>query len=448
MVHHDLWDYDKHRGAATATIIHDSKPGTSSPGRQDRYLYVFDRVTVSPSGRSRATLSGQRRQGEQTADAAPPTAPPPFVRQSLTAADINPHILTSRQRSSGETHRQRPQRACSPRPRSGTRCRFQARRAGANWGTTAANPARGMVYVLGINVPSIYKLSAEAPRPGGLQPVGPAEIAQGRALYETRCQACHGGNLTGGGNYPSLIDVTGRLGADAVRDKITGGGPGMPPTDDLTDPELTSLIGFLANPSTIASDAAENAAPAPATGPVVASGGAPAGQAVPPGRAGGMVGPDYPPGVPVPEIRMYTGYGMNGTIVKPPYSTLTAYDLNTGTIRWQVPAGGDDPRAAAEGAKDTGYILQRTGIITTATGLLFHAGGDGRFGSTTPTPGPCCGRRPCRPDRAVFRPYEANGRQFLLVNATSSLQVRVLDGPGAGAVPAYVAFALPEVAVK
>ena len=73
---------------------------------------------------------------------------------------------------------------------------------------------------------------------------------------------------------------------------------------------------------------------------------------MPPGRAGGMVGPAYPPGVKVPEVRMYTGYGMNGTIVKPPYSTLTAYDLNTGTIKWQVPAGGDDPRAIAQGAKE------------------------------------------------------------------------------------------------
>ena len=89
-----------------------------------------------------------------------------------------------------------------------------------------------------------------------------------------------------------------------------------------------------------------------------------------------MVGPDYPKGTRAPEVRMYTGYGMNGTIVKPPYSTLTAYDLNTGTIKWQVPAGGDDLRGASEGAKDTGYILQRTGIITTPTGLLFQAGGD------------------------------------------------------------------------
>ena len=79
----------------------------------------------------------------------------------------------------------------------------------------------------------------------------------------------------------------------------------------------------------------------------------------------------------MPPVRYYTGYGLSNTIVKPPYSTLTAYDLNSGTIRWQVPAG-DEPKAFAQGAKDTGVMSQRSGIITTSTGLLFHAGGDGK----------------------------------------------------------------------
>jgi hypothetical protein len=29
------------------------------------------------------------------------------------------------------------------------------------------------------------------------------------------------------------------------------------------------------------------------------------------------------------------GFGLFPTIVKPPYTTLTAYDLNSGTIAWQ-----------------------------------------------------------------------------------------------------------------
>jgi quinoprotein glucose dehydrogenase len=163
-----------------------------------------------------------------------------------------------------------------------------------------------------------------------------------------------------------------------------------------------------------------------------------------------MVGPNYPTGIDVPEVRMYTGYGMNGTIIKPPYSTLTAYDLNTGTIKWQVPAGGDDARAVAQGAKDTGFISQRTGIITTSAGLLFHAGGDGKLRVYDSDTGQIL-RTVAQPagSRGIPAMYDVNGRQFFVVNATST--VAAASGQGVGiaddseALPrAYVAFALPE----
>ena len=169
---------------------------------------------------------------------------------------------------------------------------------------------------------------------------------------------------------------------------------------------------------------------------------------MPPGRAGGMVGPAYPPGVKVPEVRMYTGYGMNGTIVKPPYSTLTAYDLNTGTIKWQVPAGGDDPRAIKQGAKDTGYISQRTGIVTTSAGLLFHAGGDGKIRVYDSENGRVLWTREMPAgSRGIPAMYEVNGRQFFVVNATSTIvgQEDTAAQQNANTLArAYVAYALPE----
>ena len=167
---------------------------------------------------------------------------------------------------------------------------------------------------------------------------------------------------------------------------------------------------------------------------------------MPPGRAGGMVGPAYPPGIKVPEVRMYTGYGMNGTIVKPPYSTLTAYDLNTGTIKWQVPAGGDDARAIAAGREDTGYHQPRTGIVTTSAGLLFHAGGDGKLRVYDSDNGRVLwtGEMPAG-SRGIPAMYEANGRQFFVVNATSTISGRRARAGQDATTPvtAYVAYALP-----
>ena len=45
---------------------------------------------------------------------------------------------------------------------------------------------------------------------------------------------------------------------------------------------------------------------------------------------------------------MTDGFGLYATIVNPPYTTLTAYDLNEGTIKWQIGLG-DDLRLVAAG---------------------------------------------------------------------------------------------------
>jgi len=211
--------------------------------------------------------------------------------------------------------------------------------------------------------------------------------------------------------------------------------------------DMDALLAFLANPAAAAAVPAGRGGrrgggpnvDVPA-GPVVARGGPP-GEGVP-GRfgGGGMVGPAYPPDVDAPGIRYYTDYGMQSLIVQPPYSTLTAYDLNTGTIKWQVPGGGDEPRAVAQGASNTGFPLARTGIIATATGLLFEAGADRKVRAYDAATGRVLWMGDM-PAGSVGIPamYEAKGKQYLLVSAT--------QGGGRGSSEpevnrAYVAYAL------
>ena len=90
-------------------------------------------------------------------------------------------------------------------------------------------------------------------------------------------------------------------------------------------------------------------------------------------RAGARGGP---PEV-VKEGRYVTeGFGLYPTIVNPPYTTLTAYDLNKGTIKWQIGLG-DDLRLVGQGMKGTGTAATvKGGIIPTATGLLFVTAAD------------------------------------------------------------------------
>ena len=56
----------------------------------------------------------------------------------------------------------------------------------------------------------------------------------------------------------------------------------------------------------------------------------------------------------------------------PPWSNLTAYDLNSGTIRWQVPNGGV-LALEKEGHNGTGARAPRGGPVVTAGGLIFAA---------------------------------------------------------------------------
>jgi quinoprotein glucose dehydrogenase len=57
--------------------------------------------------------------------------------------------------------------------------------------------------------------------------------------------------------------------------------------------------------------------------------------------------------------------------IGPPWSVLTAYDMNEGAIKWQVPLG-IVPELAAKGIRNTGsYHPTRNGVVVTAGGLVF-----------------------------------------------------------------------------
>ena len=140
------------------------------------------------------------------------------------------------------------------------------------------------------------------------------------------------------------------------------------------------------------------------------------------------------------------GFGLFPTIVKPPYTTLTAYDLNTGAIAWQKGLG-DDLRLLPLGIKGTGSAAtMKGGLIVTGTGLVFATAADRKVHvydsasgdelATLPLGGPTSGGPSM---------YEHAGRQFLLAHASATQP----SGPGAVPTPhqgptGLVAFALPR----
>ncbi|TSI07009.1 cytochrome c551 [Lysinibacillus sp. BW-2-10] len=56
-----------------------------------------------------------------------------------------------------------------------------------------------------------------------------AALAEGEALVKKSCVSCHGGDLQGMGNTPSLADVGSRYDEAKIHDIILNGQGGMPP---------------------------------------------------------------------------------------------------------------------------------------------------------------------------------------------------------------------------
>src|SRR5262249_6019580 len=155
--------------------------------------------------------------------------------------------------------------------------------------------------------------------------------------YQQYCQPCHGADRRGvpGGLAPALVDVTDRLSEDTIRAAVTGGRGTMPPVSSMTAEDLTAVIAYLATPLQ-GGRRAVVFGPPPPPGPVVASGGAPLPvlriPQEPPRSYGGIGGNGgnipYPEGIDVPPVRYVSEYGVLASATKPPYTTLTAYDLN------------------------------------------------------------------------------------------------------------------------
>ena len=482
MIHHDLWDYDAAAAPQLTTIKQNGKNiDVVAQAGKDGYLYVFDRVTGKPIWPMPEKAVPQTDvPGEYSSPTQPiPTAPPPFVKMNFDLDDINPYLSTEeRAVIRDQIQSSRNDGNFTPPSLRGT-VQMPGNPGGANWGVTAADPTNGMVFVLGINGPALLKLEKSVPgnRAGsatfgyGRGRGGNNAPAPGRTIYAQQCQSCHGPDLQGGSG-PALTGVTAKLANDAIRSVIEGGKGFMPAfATNLTRAEIDSLIAFLGNPQGDAPGGGGGRGRGGATlnvetphltwlgGPVVESGPAPL--ALTPavmrseesrasyGGNGGTV--PYPDGLDVPDVRYNSGYGLSPNAVKPPWSTITAYDLNKGTIKWQIPAG-DDLAMAAQGIHNTGARGIRNGIVVSSTGLVFLVGGDNKVHAYDEDTGKVVWEhRIAGSSLGCPSIYVVNGREYLVITVIGPGSpgrggrgpVEPADPESAKLPSGYVVFALP-----
>jgi quinoprotein glucose dehydrogenase len=428
LIHHDLWDYDATAAPQLLTVQMDGKtiPIVAQASKQG-FVYVFDRVTGKPLWPiEERPVPKSNMPGEVASPTQPfPTKPPPFARQKFSVADLDRYILNPDERASWT---RRIATAVNDGiftpPELTDTIEMPGNLGGANWGSTASDPANGTMYVVSMDIPAILKNESAPPsllrstdarmHPGTKIPAGTL-AEQGQIIYQQKCQLCHGVDRNGAPPaIPSLVDASTRLGDSTIRSAIRNGAGDMPPFQDLNDAGLNALLAYLGNQS--------------------------GGTMQPAFETGSGLPPPYPNGSGAPTARYWSGYGLEPTIINPPWSTLTAYDMNKGEIKWQVPVG-DAPQAASEGIKDTGIMRPRGGAVVTGSGLLFYATRDeaklraydaatGKVLWTVDLPAA---------SNAVPAVYEEDGREYIVVCAAAP------KWPETKATHrGYIAFALPK----
>ncbi len=128
--------------------------------------------------------------------------------------------------------------------------------------------------------------------------------------------------------------------------------------------------------------------------------------------------------------------------IKPPWTSLTAYDLNEGTIKWKIPLG-EVPDLAAKGFKDTGTHYPKVGPVITAGGLIFTGTRDRKVRAFDVETGKLVWEQEVGAAlEGIPAVYEVGGREFIVFCA--SAQAGLIPATQLPIHGAYIAFALPR----
>jgi quinoprotein glucose dehydrogenase len=433
MVHHDIWDYDNAAAPKLITVRHDGREVDAvAQVAKTGFVWVFDRVTGKPlwpveeRPEPRSDTPGEEAWPTQPF----PLKPPPFARQAFTAADLSPLIGDPQEtaRFRQEIEASRNEGLFTPPSLNGT-MEMPGNSGGGNWGSAAADPTNGGLFVLSMDLPCLLKLEPQQIRDAA---VGETAEQHGHFVFESNCRQCHGAGLQGlPPAIPSLVDLASRMNRQEIEALVRQGRGPMPGFPRLPETDMQNLLAFLIDPN----------AGSKALLPAVAadsSGSGTAAEATP-----GATLETAAEGQPA---RYLTGFGFMLTsdgvpAIKPPWASLTAYDLNKGAIKWQVPFG-DDPELAEKGIHGTGYPFVKTGPVVTAGGLIFGATRDHYVRAYDEETGRILWeKRLDAPLQGMPAVYEAGGREYLVVCAAAP---EVSDPAAQKSIHgAYVAFALP-----
>ncbi len=406
-VHHDLWDRDSPTAPVLVSILKDGKKidALAQPTKTG-FIYLLDRATGNPlyPVEERPVPTESELIGERPATTQPfPTHPKPFVRQSMTAADLNDLVADeSYQDIKNRFATYSAGHLFTPPSKRGTII-FPGFDGGAEWGGPAYDPATGILYINANEMPWLLTMVDVKDE----SPMEENYLEAGKRLYTLNCMACHGPARQGAGNYPSLLAANKKYDEGTFHQLISSGRGMMPAFNRLTEQEKSAIATFI-----LELEAEQSK--------------------------------KFTHEQKVEDAYLHLPYTSTGyhkfltkegyPAVKPPWGTLTAIDLNTGQFVWKDTLG-DYPELKAKGIH-TG-TENYGGPVVTAGGLLFIAATkDSKIRAFNKRTGTLLWQADL-PASGFATPavYSVNGKQYVVI-ACGGGKLKTKSGD------AYVAFAL------
>lgn len=392
--HHDLWDRDNGSPPNLVTIKRDGKEiDAVALVTKMGYLFLFDRETGKPlldvNEVPVDTVSSMP--GEKPWPTQPIPVNPPFARQGYqekffgrSSSWIKEEIAKNKYKTG----------VYEPPSMEGL-LMLPTAHGGSNWGGASVNPETSMLFVNSTDIPMILKLT-------DLKKIRAANQLNPEILYRTYCSNCHGADKKGGSVGPDLTGRAKKYKDEQIASIVQKGAPPMPSFGFLSQGQIAAIVAYVKD--TVPQQSFET--------------------------------PDIPQN---DEPYGFNGYSFyldpeGDPAIAPPFGTMTAINLNTGDIAWQVPLG-EDPKFKKMGIANSG-MFNRGGGIATAGGLIFiGATGDNMFRAFDQQTGKVLWEYQL-PGMASSIPstYAVGNRQYVVVSVNGEQKNNFKGG--------YIAFAI------
>lgn len=403
LVHHDVWDRDL---PATPNLLTLRKNGKTIDAvaqvTKTGHVFVFDRVTGQPVFPiQEAAVPGSDLHGEQLSATQPlPLQPPALMRQAMTEKDLSrvhpesyPSLLKGFQGyKSGHLF---------AAPSTQGTVLFPGFDGGANWGGAASDPNQGILYVNITEMPWVLTMVPMADN------VKMKKFAPGQKLYQQHCMSCHGPERKGNGSsIPAIDHLEKRYNAVGLLKVINGGKGMMPGLKHLPESDKQSVVDFLlkkeSKKEVVDQDAGILSMPYTTTG--------------------------------YNKLLDAQGY----PAIAPPWGTLQAVDLNSGSVQWKVPFG-EDSLLTQKGIPVTGLESYGGSVVTDGGVLMIGASKDASFRVFHKRTGQLLWKYRL-PAAAYATPatYAVNGKQYVVIAAGGG-KLGTVSGD------AYIAFTLKKL---